>query len=126
MASILYSEAIELLPEAAYYCYRSKCQFAIGKYKDALKDCQYAVALDSTFAYGYECIIENCLKLGDVGGAKEAFNQIIEIRSNRGDYREYEERWEQLETSFGWAYHCFEMKNFEAASMYAFLRKDLI
>lgn len=118
MALLSYNAAIGMCPtEASYYCKKSNCLFANRNFKGALKVSQYAVALDSTFAYAYECIIENCLKLGDVDGAKEAFNQLIEICSNRGDYRMYEEQCEQLKTSFGRATQCFGKDDFRAASM---------
>lgn len=67
----MYSEAIRLLPCAAYYGNRSATYMMLNKYKDALADAQQSTSIDKEFTkvsvsphricYFVECLCDNKL-----------------------------------------------------------------
>lgn len=119
MALHCYYTAIEMCPtNALYYCKKSNCLFADRNYKAAIMNCRQALTIDKTFKYGYECMINICLHIGDVDGANSALEKLTGMCSNGDDYSEYERKCKQLEFSSGLANKCFDEKVFDAASMY--------
>lgn len=118
MASLLYSEVIELCPEnALYLSMRSDCHFATQNYKESLKDGEKSVALDSTFTYGYECIIKNCLIFGEIVDAENAIKKLTDIGSNATVTNEYEKQLNALKFSIKTATKFYGKKQFEQTRM---------
>lgn len=91
---------------------------SIRNHKDAIKDGQRAVALNSTFTDGYEYIIKNCLQIGDVDGAEKAIKKLTEIGSNPDITNGYERELTALKLFVQMATQCYEQNEFQEAGMY--------
>ncbi|XP_067934416.1 dnaJ homolog subfamily C member 7-like isoform X1 [Watersipora subatra] len=78
----MYSQAIRLLPCAAYYGNRSATYMMLNKYNDALADAQEATSIDKEFTKGYQREGKCLLALGNPVAAIQSFNKSLVIEPN--------------------------------------------
>ncbi|XP_025421759.1 small glutamine-rich tetratricopeptide repeat-containing protein alpha-like isoform X2 [Sipha flava] len=95
-----YSASISLNPtNPIYYCNRAAAYNAIGKYNDAIEDCQKAIELDSTYCKAY-CrlgLAFTCLK--DYQKAVSCYKKACELDpENLGYQRNYQLTLNNLQT----------------------------
>jgi tetratricopeptide (TPR) repeat protein len=64
-----YKEAISLQPLAALYTNRAACYVKLNKFRDAIQDCETAIALDKGWARAYMRKAEAHLQLNEPGAA---------------------------------------------------------
>ncbi|GJQ86591.1 hypothetical protein Trydic_g7825 [Trypoxylus dichotomus] len=84
----LYTEAIELCPDAAsYYGNRSACYMMLNLYQDALEDARKSVQLDSAFVKGYIRILKCAIALGDMMTAEQAVKSIKSLEPNNNSIK---------------------------------------
>lgn len=67
----LYTQAIEILPQANYYSNRAFCKMKLDKYEEALKDCLQAISIDKAFFRGYTRAAQCHLYFGRIFEALE-------------------------------------------------------
>ncbi|CAH1125479.1 unnamed protein product [Ceutorhynchus assimilis] len=86
----LYSEAINLAPEAsAYYGNRAACYMMLNRYREAMEDARKSIQLDPTFVKGYTRIVKCALALGDIVTAETAAKQaeLLQVGSVANELR---------------------------------------
>lgn len=116
VALLLYSEAIKLCPKTAtYYCKRSCLLMMKGDYDRALEDGHSAIAFDDKLKDGYYCVIKCCLALGNIDGAEQAIQQLIEIDPDID--KSYGEQCKQQRFLVDEAKRCFDKRDFKSARM---------
>jgi DnaJ family protein C protein 7 len=78
----LYTEAINILPQAAYYSNRAFCKMKLDNYEGALQDCLEAIKIDKSFFRGYTRASQCYLYFGKIYEALEVLRTGIPFVAN--------------------------------------------
>lgn len=77
----LYTEAINLCPDAAaYYGNRAACYIMLNRYREALDDARKSVQLDPNFVKGYIRLVKCGIALGDLVTAETAAQKAEQLQ----------------------------------------------
>lgn len=116
MALRLYSDAINLCPEAAaFYGNRAACHMMLGDYKSALHDSRQAVSIDDKFEKGYVRIAKCCLALGDIVGTEQTVKKLLEIDAKSIALKAEAQHCKQLRSLDEKAYQCYDKNDYRTA-----------
>jgi tetratricopeptide (TPR) repeat protein len=110
-AAMLYTKAIEVLPNHALYSNRSMVRASMKQYEGAVADADECIKLDASFAKGYYRKATALEKLKKYGPAYDAYKLCIENTSNKKDKAKMQESADKM---YGKA--CKQLRDGEAAA----------
>lgn len=87
-ADLLYTKAIELLPnDATLFGNRSMVRLTLGKFEQSLEDAEKSVSLDPTYAKGYYRKGQACIKLKKYSEAVEAYEGGLKLEPDNKTFK---------------------------------------
>ncbi|KAJ8920970.1 hypothetical protein NQ315_015764 [Exocentrus adspersus] len=109
----LYTEAINLCPNAAaYYGNRAACYMMLNKYEEALEDVRKCVQLDPKSVRGYIRMAKCSMALGDLMTAEYAIKKVQELQPEGSGIANELKSFEKLKQFEGEAVKAYEKKDF--------------